>query len=154
VPGGSGARASLFGQLAYASGEFGTPGDAQASLFVLRRTTTDASQTELFLNGDLGIGARLSISLGRTMTFDVLVAARSTAGESAGYQFRGVIENDAGTTSLLGLPTITTLGQDVIGWDVTVQADDPSDALVIRVTGAASTTIRWVAVVRTAEVAQ
>jgi hypothetical protein len=51
VPGGSAASASLHGQMAYASGAFGAIGDAQSSLFVLRKTTTDNVQTELFLDG-------------------------------------------------------------------------------------------------------
>ena len=37
-------------------------------------------------------------------------------------------------------------------WNATVAADDANDALVIQVNGAAGTTIRWVATVRTAEV--
>jgi hypothetical protein len=84
------------------------------------------------------------------------VAARSTApvGLSAGYHVRGVIENDAGATSFIGVPTVTPLGEDVGAWDVTVEADNTNDALAIKVTGAAATSIRWVAVVRTAEAAQ
>ncbi len=152
VPGGSQASASLFGQMAYASGPFVANGDAQTSLFVLRNTTTDATLTQLFLDGST---ASLTLAAGRTMTFDILVAARSTApaGRSAGYHIRGVIENDAMAT-FIGIPTITTLGEDDAAWDVTVLAGAPDAALVIMVTGAAATTIRWVAVVRTAEVAQ
>jgi hypothetical protein len=150
VPGGTRASASLFGQFAYASGAFGATGDAQTSLFVLRKSTTNATQTELFLDGAT---ARLTVAAGRTMTFDILVAARSTTGQSAGYHILGVIENDAGTTSLIGAPVITTLGEDVAAWDVIVAADNVNDALAIKVTGAASTSIRWVATVRTAEVA-
>jgi hypothetical protein len=151
VPGGADASASLFGRLAYASGTFAAVGSAQASLFVLRRTTTDATQSELFLDG---FAARLTLAAGRTITFDILVVARSTGGQSAGYQARGVIENDGGTTSFIGAPTITPLGEDVAGWDVAVLDDDTNDALAIQVTGADATSIRWVAVVRTAEVAQ
>jgi len=150
VPGGFAASASLYGQMAYASGMFGAAGDAQTSLYVLRNTTADTTQTELFLDG---AGARLALAAGRTMSFDILVAARSTAGQSAGYQIRGVIENDGGTTNFINAPVLTTLGEDA-DWNVTVQADDGNDALLIQVTGANLTTIRWVAVVRTAEVAE
>jgi hypothetical protein len=151
VPGGAGASATLEGQMAYASGPFVVNGDAQTSLFVLRKITTDATPTDLYLDG---FGSRILVGAGRTMTFDILVAARSTANQSAGYQIRGVIENAGGTTSLIGVPAITTLGEDVAGWDVTVQAPPGAGVLAVRVTGAAATTIRWVASVRTAEVAQ
>jgi hypothetical protein len=158
VPGGARASASLFGQMAYASGRFSTNGDAQTSLFVLRRTTTNATQTELFLDGNGG-SQRITLANGRTMTFDILVTARSIApspilNQSAGYQIRGVIKNVGGTTSLVGILTPLVLAEDDAAWDATVVADNATDALSVRVTGVASTTIRWVAVVRTAEVTE
>jgi hypothetical protein len=153
VPGGRQAVAPLTGQMAYASGQFAAPGDAQTSVFVLRNTTSDATPTELFLNG---FNERLTLAPGRTVTFDILVAARSTApaGQAAGYHVRGVIENEGGITAFIGTPTMMPLGEEVAGWDVVVRADDTTDALVIEVTGADATTIRWVALVRTAEVAE
>ena len=149
VPGGYRAKASLYGQMAYASGYFGTDGDAQASLYVLRKTTNDATPRELYLDGS---SERLTVASGRTMTLDVLIVARSSTGQSAGYRFDGVIENDGGTTRFLIAPTVSSLGEDNATWDVSVEADDTNDALVIKVTGAESTTIRWVATVRPAEV--
>ena len=65
----------------------------------------------------------------------------------------GVIENVSGTTALVGTLTKITLGEDAPAWDANAEADNTNDALVIKVSGAASTTIRWVATVRTAEVA-
>lgn len=58
----------------------------------------------------------------------------------------------AGTTALVGTPSITPLGADqaAASWRVAVQADDSTGALVFRATGDA-TTIRWVANVRTVE---
>ncbi|HJZ69336.1 MAG TPA: hypothetical protein VKF81_14530 [Blastocatellia bacterium] len=44
------------------------------------------------------------------------------------------------------------LGANDPFWDVNVEADDTNDALVIKATGVGSTTIRWVATVRTVEV--
>jgi hypothetical protein len=151
VPGGSRASASIFGQMAYASGQFAAIGDAQTSLYVLRNTTTDATPTDLALNG---ANAPLTLTPGRTMTYDILIAARSTGGQSAGYHMLGVIENNGGTTTQLAGFTKSVLGEDVAAWDANVTADNGNDALVITVTGAAATTIRWVAVVRTVEVSQ
>jgi hypothetical protein len=142
--------------MAYASGRFSADGDAQTSLFVLRRTTTNATPAELFLDGS---GARITVPSGRTMTFDILITARGVqplvGALSAGYHIRGVIENGGGTTAFIGgVPATTTLGEDVPAWDATVEANDTLDALVIKVTGAAAILVRWVAVVRKAEVAE
>lgn len=147
---GAQAQASLYGQMAFASGQFASVGDAQTSVYVLRNTTTSDTPKELFLDGS---SERLTIGSDRTVTFDILVAARSDGGASAGYRIRGVIENTGGNTGFVGTPTVETLGEEVASWDVAVQADDANDALVVQVTGAADTMIRWVATARTAEVA-
>jgi hypothetical protein len=150
VPGGMGADASHYGEMAYASGWFGSAGDAQTSLYVLRNETGDATPTELFLDGS---AERLTVANGRVMTFDILVvAAHRYSGSSAGYQITGVIRNNGGATSFVGTPIKTVLGENVSGWDVVAIADDANDALVIQVTGSSATSIRWVATVRTVEV--
>lgn len=45
------ANASLYGQTAHASGKFAAIGDAQHGRYVLRNETTNATQTEIFLDG-------------------------------------------------------------------------------------------------------
>lgn len=150
VPGGLGAVASHWGEMAYAAGGFANSGNAQTSVYVLRKETTDGAHQELYLDG---ISARLTIPENRAMTFDILLVGRSNTNLSAGYTMRGVIENHGGTTRLVGAPSVTTLGEDNPAWDATVQADDAHDALLVVVTGYPGLDIRWVATVRTAEVA-
>jgi len=150
IPGGALARARNYGQLAYASGGFGgASGNAQASQFVLRTTTANAVLTELFLDGS---ALRMVVPTNGVWSFDVLIVASGAAGASAGYQVRGVIENDGGTTALVGAVTETVLAEDDAAWDVTVSADDISDSLRVRVNGDAADSVRWVASVRTVEV--
>jgi hypothetical protein len=134
---------------AYASGRFATNGDAQTSLFVLRRLTTSSVERELFLDGS---NARMVLSTGSTWTFDALVSGRSDTGNSAGYKFTGVIENVSGTVALVGSVLKTTVGEDVGNWDANMVADDANNALVINVVGATNSPVRWVSYVRTAEV--
>jgi hypothetical protein len=149
VPGGIYAKASLLGQMAYASGRFANTGDAQFSLYVMRRSISNHTTWEnLYLDG---VDDLLTIPSGRTLAFDILVVGRSDGGESAGYRIYGVIENVGGTTSFIGY-TVTTIGEDVITWDAQAKDDDTNDALLVQVKGAGEN-IRWVAVVRTAEVA-
>lgn len=152
VPGGTRANASHYGQFAYASGSFTTNnGEAQASMYVLRTSTTNSStQTEMFLDG---ISQRMTIASGNTWLFEIQVIARSSGNTSAAYLIKGAIDNNSGTTSFLNAPIVEVLGEDDNAWDATVQADNTNDALVLKVTGTASATIRWVATVRTTEVA-
>lgn len=149
VPGGSGAKASHYGEMAYASGNFSAVGDAQASLYVLRGTTTDAVATEIFLDG---VAERITVASGRAVAFDILLAGRNSAGSSAIYKILGLIENTGGTTRILAT-NIPWSSSELGGTNPTIQADDTADALVIKVTGQAANTIRWVATVLTTGVA-
>ena len=149
VPGGSDASASLYGQLAYASGKFSVAGDAQASQYVLRNTSTDASLTELFLDG---VGQRITIASGRAVAFEILVAGRTADGDSSVHLIVGLIENTGGTTRISSKNTIWSF-VDSSGVTAIAQGDDANDALTVKVTGPSVTEdMRWVANVRTAEV--
>jgi hypothetical protein len=150
VPGGTRAVASHYGEMAYASGRFATNGDAQSSLYVLRGTTTSAGLSELFLDGT---AARMTIPINTIWTFDIIVAGRTAAGNAGGgYRVVGVIENAGGVVTFIGTPTVSVLGEDVAAWNLVVTADNTNDALTISASGTTGTTIRWVAVVRTAQV--
>ena len=148
VPGGERATATHYGEMAFASGRFSADGDAQTSVYTLRRVTSNATPTELFLDN---LSQRITLASDRAVSFDILVTANTAAGQVAGYQIRGVIKNIGGTTTFVGAPVVTILGEDNAAWNVFVDDDNTNDALVIRVAGAAATTIRWLAAVRTAE---
>jgi len=149
VPGGWDGVAAVTGQLAYSAGGFDpATGDSQWSLYVPRAATTDSTPTDLLLNGT----DRLTVEDGRTLAFEIEVAALSDGGQSAGYRVTGLIENVGGTTAFVGTPVVTVLGEDDASWDLAVAADDVNDALEIKATGAAATNVRWVAAVRSAEV--
>ena len=152
VPGGSNGAASHYGEQAYASGSFATVGDAQTSLYVLRQETADENLTEMFLDGS---AERITLAVNRVMTFDILVVGSHLySGSAAGYQVTGVIRNNNGATTFVGTPVVTTLGESVASWDVQVTADNTFDALVVKVQGSIGTTVRWVASVRTVEMAR
>ncbi len=151
IPGGYQAETSQYGQMAYASGSFSESGDAQSSIYVLRNFTTDATAKELFLDG---ASTPLTIPENRTLAFEIYIVARRDAyAQSAGYIFRGLIKNDGGETKFTGSPSKVTIGEDNPAWDVTLSSSDALDALIIYVNGAENANIRWVATVRTVEVA-
>ncbi len=153
IPGGTGARARSFGQLAYASGSIAANGDSQMSHYVMRAETSDDTPRALSLDGSAG-GGGVRVPPGGTWSFEILVAATDAAGDSAGWQVRGVIENKAGVTTMVGSPVVTKLGGDPATalWLVSATADDANDELDVTVAGVVLTTIRWVANVETVEV--
>jgi hypothetical protein len=156
ILGGYAAVANRHGMVANASGVFSSTGDAQAVSFVLRTVTTTNSPTNVFLNGTGG-SARLTIPSGKILACTVNVSGIKADGSLGAHYIKKVmIKNVGGATSLVG--TVSTVGSDVEDagastWDVTITADNTNDALDIKVTGAASTTIRWVAVVQGLEIA-
>lgn len=151
VSGGLYGSASKYGQEAHASGRFAANGDAQRSIYTLRRSTSNNTPSELFLDGS---SSRLTIPSDTTWAFRILLVARRTNAdnESAAYEFVGCIDNNAGTTALVGSVTKTVIAEDTSAWDADVTADNTNDALIITVTGENSKTIYWVATVWTVEV--
>jgi trimeric autotransporter adhesin len=149
IPGGRDAKATHYGELAFASSSISSPGDAQTSVYTLTTITSSAASVEMFL--DSASTERITLAAGRALSFDVLLVAKTAAGQAAGYRFTGVIKNHSGTTSLVGTVTKTVLAEDDSTWDANVTADNTTDALKISVNGP-NTATRWVATVRTSEV--
>jgi hypothetical protein len=120
-------------------------GGSQAIRFPMTIVTSNATPTELF--GSWNQADRYTIPSGNTHFVQIRITAASTT-NTASYARQVCIRNTAGTTSLVG--SVQTIGTDQetdAAWDVTVQANDTNDALQILVTGAASTTIRWLALI-------
>ena len=150
---GAGSSATIFGQKAFANGSFATAGDAQRGLYVARNITTDATLTELFLDGS---AIQLVMPNNSVFTFDILVAARRTdaTGGGAAYRFVGVARKDttAGSVTFIGTPSKTVIGETNTAWDAALSVDTGTGAFRVRVTGEAAKTIRWVATIETTEV--
>ena len=123
---------------------FGGSVDAtsQTSVMSVSNNTTDATQTELFCDGS-GATSRMVIPTGKVWVFSILIGGNETGGDVAGYKVEGVISNVGGAVALVGAITKTVLAETDAAWDVDVVADDANNALVVNVTGAAATNIKW-----------
>ena len=146
--------ASQHGQMAYASGTWELPGEAQASLYVLRAESFDTDWCELFLDG---AAKRLTIPRYSVWAFHITVAGfapMSVSGEAAAFSIRGAAKKKDPMTSVafVGVPSKEVLGQDDATWDCQVATDAVNDALVIRVRGGSNRYVRWSSTVRTTEV--
>ena len=142
-----------YGQQFHASGYVAVVGDAQHSNFVARRQTTDASCTELFLNG---ADSRLTLDTNEQMfSFKARVIGKHTTANSEAFskEFTGVIErDDAGNTAFIqevgtNLIVDTTSGV----WGANIFADDTNNALAVCVSGTTAN-VNWVSHISTVEV--
>jgi len=132
-----------------------THGDTgyQNKRYVLHGSTTNATATEIFVGGTTD--SRVTIPTDTTVFFTVDIVARRTdaTGESAGWQVKGVVDNFSGTVANVGDIYEVVVAQDDTNWEVDVTADDADNAINVVCTGAASKTVKWMAVVKTMEIA-
>jgi hypothetical protein len=151
IPGGAYAVANHFGQFAYSSQKLAVDGDSQTSIFTLRTSTSSATETELSLSTTAFSPFRMTLGSGAVWTFRALITAKNAStGATGGWEIKGLIKNIGGTTTLVGVNK-SELGKEVATWNADVAADDTNDALIIKVTGDAASTVSWVAAVNTAE---
>jgi len=152
VIGGASGRSTLYGQVSHAAGSFGSRGDAQHSILIARRATSDAtSNTVLTLDGGTpGSTNRLTIAASTAWSFLIKISAYNTTDNAAASWFLkgGIRKNAANGTALIGSVTSETWTEAAMSTaTVSAVADDTNKALEIRVTGIAGKSIRWVAVV-------
>jgi hypothetical protein len=151
---GHGATANRLGMYAHAANWWDAvnKGDSQYVRFVASRKTTNNTPTTLMLDGS---STRLTITAGKVFAFTARITGIKSDGTAvAEYVRKGVIKRISNTTSLVG--SIEAIGTDIednASTDVAITADDTNEALQINVTGIASETWRWVAVVEGIEIA-
>jgi len=133
-------------------------GVQQTALLVLGRQTTDATPTVLASNSSaVGTTNQVILPNNSAYTFQGTCIANVTAGgTTSGWKFEGVIKRgaNAASTALVAAVTPTVIAQDVgaVTWVLAITADTTNGGIKVEVTGAAATTIRWVAKIETTEV--
>lgn len=145
--------------IAHAGGRFSAAGDSQSRQFIVMRSTSDATPTSLSVGGGSpAAGTAITLVDSSAYAFEALVTGReSSTGDCCSFSVRGLIKRgaNAAATAIVGSVTSTSIAADsgAAAWAVTAVANTTLGALEIQVTGAASKTIRWSALVRTVEVA-
>ena len=129
-----------------------TPGSAQETDAQLYGITTDATETELFLNVD---SARVVVPIDCIMNVETTCVAVQTAGTSGtvgdSYSYKTIttIANKADTVSEIGTPIeIYSDGDGAFAGTVAVTADNTHKSVCIKVTGEADKTISWYVIVK------
>jgi hypothetical protein len=149
ILGGRNGVADRQGMQVHSGGSFVSVGDAQRARFVLWNKTTNTTSTELFLNGT---STRLTIPSGKVLALTINICGISSTGAAVAHYMRQyALKNVAATTSEVYAPI--TIGTDnAAGTSLSLTFNDPADALVVSVTGTASTIWRWVASVDAVEI--
>jgi len=135
----------------------GTTGISQAALLILAKQTTDATATVLTSDGSAAGGSNQVILPNNSAYYFKarVIAGVTGAGDSKAWTLEGAIKRGSGvgTAAIVGTVTTTVVATDAgaATWTVTATADTTNGGLKITVTGQASTTIRWVCKVETAE---
>lgn len=123
-------------------------GDCQSTEIIAGIITTGSAIQEVLLYDN----QKIYIPSDTAYKFHIETIALQTTG-SAGLvgdcyseDVYGLITNINGTTKIIGQPNITNIfdSQNPTVWTVDVSADDVNDSLLIRVTGEANKTIKWV----------
>jgi len=131
-------------------------GMQQLATLLLGRQTTDATATRLASDANAASTTNQVILPNNSAYFfqGQVVAGVTGAGDTKGWTVEGVIKRgaNAASTVLVGTTVMSSYGDaGAVTWVVAVTADTTNGGLAITVTGAAATTIRWVAQIRTTE---
>jgi hypothetical protein len=133
-------------------------GVTQSALLVLGRQTTDATPTALTSDPNAaGTTNQIILPNNSAYAFKGTVIANVTgAANGASWSFEGAIMRgaNAASTVLMGTPAINRVAATAgaTAWAIALTADTTNGGLAVTVTGAASTTIRFVAQISTTEV--
>lgn len=149
---GAGSSSNVANIVTFANGSFASAGDAQSIRVVLRNSTTNATTTELFIDGS---AQRLVLPNNSAWTYNIQVVGRRTdaTGGYAMYNFVGGIVRDAtAATTTIPASSRTTIFETDGAWNCTISADTTNGSLKINVTGQAAKTIRWVATIELTQV--
>jgi hypothetical protein len=153
IPGGLRAKVTRHGELSHAAGRFENNGDAQHTILIARRNTSNATANQiLYLDGS-SIG--IIIPAKTTWTFEVKLSAyNDTDSAGAGWIFRGAIRRDGSNGTAMAGSVIEENWKDAAmsSASANLVANDSGESLDITVTGLASKNIRWVAVVDISQV--
>jgi len=146
-------HAYRYAQHSQASGQFSAVGDAQMGRLVMRRSTTNNTPTQLFIDGT---GLKFGLESGKCYTFQIMITAKNvTDNYSASWIIEERVDDLGGTAHYEKMRSVFSepAGSTFASADVAVSAVEGSpDELKIAVTGQADKTIRWVGLLTWVEV--
>jgi len=142
-----------YAEQAWATGSFNVPNNThQSSDFILWNTTANATPTELYLNGTAA-SESLTLPNNSVIAAKVLtVGVQVTTGVAVAYSEDGVLIQNIG-----GVTTIVNQANQLQYYssgslNIAIVAGSSPSRLIVRVTGLASTNMRWMSYVKTSQI--
>ncbi len=126
---------------------------ANGCIYILYSDTTDATAEAMTTtNSTAAADNQIAAPTNDTciMFSGTVVAIQNGAQDQGGWEIKGLLKNDGGTTTLVNSEVKTFA--DGNGWSIVLSADNTNNALKVQCTGEASHNIRWVANIQTSEV--
>lgn len=155
VSGRNGNAFSVYGRRVHGGTNFSTSGDAQASKFLLKRSTTDA--TPAIMTADNGAATALNqttLQNNNCFAFTGLIVVKQSASTvSSSWKIEGhIVRGTTAASTTLVASTVTAISNATAITTPTLSADTTNGALAITVTGVAATAFKWTARVDTIEI--
>ena len=117
---------------------------AKSAHLVVYCSTTDATTTEMFLNGTNG---RITLPNNSAASFKGQITAfELSTMKAASWHYDCLVAHKNTNTAIVNYAHVTKIGDDSDNvWEVYVDADNNNDSLKLQVKGQASATIKWTA---------
>lgn len=151
------AKSIRSGQISFGNGYVDNAQDSQYSITTLRCKTTNNTQTVMTTDNSTATALnQINLRSRVAMSFKGMVVARESAGsgtDCAAFEISGLIRQEASgaSTTVLVNSAITVIDNQP-NWGLALSADTTLGGLKVQITGASSTTIKWVAPIECAEV--
>jgi len=146
---------------AFGTGTLVSPGFAQAGMIVIHGRTGDATQGTLVSDSSLqalgtaGNSNQLIVPNYGAIAFDGILVARGRGSigdtDSAAWKIEGLIRKESSSATTTLVNSAITVISNGPSWGIELSADTTNGALSVKVTGAASTNVKWVCTLRSSE---
>lgn len=111
--------------------------------YVLSGVSSNATETELFVNGVSN--SRISIPLNKTVYYTAEIVCRrtDTSSDHAAFSIKGIVTNSNGTVSDVGLIYEISVAKTDASFAVDIRSDNTNDTVNVYVTGNTGKTVSW-----------
>ena len=115
-------------------------GEVESQDIVWTGTTSDATETEIFLGGETD--SRYTLTASSTEILHCIAIAKDGTNTKT-WEIKVTFVRDGSSNSSMVFQDIKILAEDTLDVSLVFEADDTNEAAIVKVTGIAATTISW-----------
>jgi hypothetical protein len=125
--------------------------ESYSNVYFLQGTTSNNTETELFVNGELG--NRITVPVDSSMYYTIDITCRRTDGSDfAAFTLKSVVSNAGNTVTDVGAVYEIVVARTDASISVDARADDANNSIGVYVTGVTGKSFTWKAQVTVVEV--